>query len=376
MKPRILILSFSNIQTDPRVQRQIILLKEKFDVTVAGFCSENILEVSVISIPGFNKKFFFQVKKAVLLLSKSFESFYYNLAPVVALRKICSEKKFDIILANDVDSLPVAFDIAKGAPVVLDAHEYSPKEFSNWKWRLFFAPYKQWLCETYLPRVHGMSTVCQGIAEEYGRNFGVRCTVVTNAATYHDLQPSPLKEGRIRLIHHGASIRERQLERMVDMMDLLDDRFTLDLMLVPHEPKYLDMLRRRAGRNHRIRFVDPVPFDMIVKKLNEYDIGIYILPFSNFNNRYALPNKFFEFVQARLGIAIGPSPEMMRLVQEHELGLVAKDFAPESMAEVLGKLTPDQIARFKSNADRAAKLLSAESAGAEWLRLIENAMKN
>lgn len=163
---------------------------------------------------------------------------------------------------------------------------------------------------------------------------------------------------------------------MVDMMDLLDDRFTLDLMLVPHEPKYLDMLRRRAGRNHRIRFVDPVPFDMIVKKLNEYDIGIYILPFSNFNNRYALPNKFFEFVQARLGIAIGPSPEMMRLVQEHELGLVAKDFAPESMAEVLGKLTPDQIARFKSNADRAAKLLSAESAGAEWLRLIENAMKN
>ena len=48
---------------------------------------------------------------------------------------------------------------------------------------------------------------------------------------------------------------------------------------------------------------------------NDYDVGLYLLPPTNFNQRYALPNKFFEFIQGRLAIAIGPSPEMAKLVE-------------------------------------------------------------
>ncbi|TSE31334.1 hypothetical protein Ttaiw_01508 [Tepidimonas taiwanensis] len=125
-----------------------------------------------------------------------------------------------------------------------------------------------------------------------------------NAAEYRDLQPSEVQEGRIRLIHHGAINRSRQIERMIDLMDFLDERFSLDLMLVNNDAKYFGELRERAGRNPRIRFVEPVPFQEILSVLNRYDIGVYLLPFSNFNNRHALPNKFFEFVQGRLGIAI------------------------------------------------------------------------
>jgi hypothetical protein len=95
--------------------------------------------------------------------------------------------------------------------------------------------------------------------------------------------------------------------------------------------------------------------------LNRFDLGVYILRPTNFNNRHALPNKFFEFVQARLGVAIGPSPEMAALVKRYDLGLVADDFEPASLAGLLAALTPEEIARHKRNAHEASRALSADA---------------
>ena len=52
----------------------------------------------------------------------------------------------------------------------------------------------------------------------------------------------------------------------------------------------------------------------IVDTIAEYDIGLFILSPINFNYYHALPNKLFEFIQARLAIAVSPSPEMARIV--------------------------------------------------------------
>ena len=104
--------------------------------------------------------------------------------------------------------------------------------------------------------------------------------------------------------------------------------------------------------------------------LNKFDIGVFLLPPVNFNYRNALPNKLFEFVQARLAVAIGPTPEMARLVQKHDLGLVSPDFTPESLAGLLAGLTHERVRELKMNADRAAKELSAETGRRTMLKLV------
>jgi uncharacterized UPF0146 family protein len=73
-----------------------------------------------------------------------------------------------------------------------------------------------------------------------------------------------------------------------------------------------------------------------------------------------LPNKFFEFIQARLAIAIGPSPEMAAIVKEHDLGVVADDFTPQALAAKLNALTVDDIMHYKHNANKAAAIYNAE----------------
>ncbi len=269
--------------------------------------------------------------------------------------------------------LPLALKLArKNTRVVLDAHEYAPLEFEDrWMWRLFFKRYMDASCAKYLPQVQGMMTVCDGIADEYKRRYGVQSVVVTNAPEYHDLPPSVAGADAIRMVHHGGCMRSRHLELMIEMMNYLDHRFTLDFMLMPSEPGYLAYLQNKAKGNARIRFIEPVPMQSLPRFLNKYDVGIFLLPPVNFNYSHALPNKFFEFIQARLAIAIGPSPEMARLVRQYDCGVVADDFSPQAMAKAIAGLSRGQITHYKQQANKAAAELCAENNEQRMLDLVE-----
>jgi hypothetical protein len=109
-------------------------------------------------------------------------------------------------------------------------------------------------------------------------------------------------------------------------------------------------------------------------RLNDFDLGVYLLEPNSFNNRYALPNKFFEFLQGRLGVAIGPSPEMARIVRDTGAGIVAPDFRPETLAAALNRLTADDVRRFKQAAHAAARTYSAEANRGKFLAICRRAL--
>ena len=81
---------------------------------------------------------------------------------------------------------------------------------------------------------------------------------------------------------------------------------SIDFMIVNKNAKYFN-IRNMAKKHSPIRFIDSVPMLLIAGKLNNYDVGLYMLRPSTFNTYMALPNKIFEFIQARLVIAIWPS---------------------------------------------------------------------
>jgi hypothetical protein len=142
-------------------------------------------------------------------------------------------------------------------------------------------------------------------------------------------------------------------------------------MLVPTDARYLERLRSIAMQRPRVRFAPTVPMRELPVHLNRYDVGLYLLPPTNFNNQLALPNKFFDFVQARLAVAIGPSPEMARLVRQHGCGLVSEDFNPRSLAEQLNALDRTRIESYKQRSDAAAKVLCFEMNSAVLIDMIE-----
>jgi len=368
---RLLVISFSDLASDPRVNRQIRLLTGRFRLTAAGFADPEIPGVEFVGVQRTPRSVGGKWLAAAMLKLRLFERFYWSLCSVRDALGALQSSDFDLILANDLLTLPLACSLNSRQGVVFDAHEYSPRELEeNWKWRFFYREFMHYLCEKYIPRTAAMLTVCDGIAEEYGRCYGAKPVVVHNAPYFAALAPQPVSSDGIRLVHHGGAVASRNIEVMIDMMNSLDERFSLDLFLVPSDPQYLEKLHKLVAKHPRIRILPPVPMQQLPQVVNRYDVGVYILKPNNFNNAHALPNKFFEFVQGRVAIAIGPSPEMAMLVRKYDCGIVADDFAPQSLARELRKLTPERIVQYKMNVHRAAFDLCYENTSRALLNTI------
>jgi glycosyltransferase involved in cell wall biosynthesis len=364
-----LVLVFSNLQHDARVNRQINFLQKHFDVTVVTFDGEEKPGRMLIKIKQTSLTLFTKMKMGLWLALRAHRLAYHAFHSYQGLTQQLSGQQWDLIVANDADTLPMAFDI-KGntnAKVIFDAHEYSPRHFENrLLWRLFFQPFYIYLCEQYIPKVDAMLTVGKGLAQEYHKNFHKLPTIITNATSYHSIEPSKLQDNKIRLVHHGIANPSRRLDLLLEMMKHLDSRFTLDLILITSDfasgstKHYIENLKKDFAGDSRIQILPAVKSHEVVSAINKYDIGIFLLPPVNFNYANTLPNKLFDFIQARLGIAVGPSPEMADIVDRYKLGVVSPTFDPKDLAHELSKITETHLQQFKANASIAALELCAE----------------
>lgn len=371
----VLVICFTALSADPRVQRQLRALAREFDVTAAGFSDPGIDGVTYVPLA---HRLWNSVDKASLALRlklRMFENVYWSGTSVRSALQGLEGRRFDAVLANDIQTLPLALRIAGSAKVIFDAHEYAPAEFEDaWRWRFFFQRYNEYLCARYIPRVDAMMTVSAGIAAAYRERYGIDVSVIVNAPPYAHADPAEVMPDKIRLIHHGIAIPSRRLELMIELTAKLDERFHLDMLLVPTVPKYLRRLRAIVANNPRIRILAPIPMRQLISHANRYDIGVILYPPSNFNMLHALPNKFFEFIQARLALALGPSAEMAPIAQRYGCGVVAADFDPSSLAKALNELTRDELVRLKRSAHRAASELCYEQIADRLTAIVRGAL--
>jgi hypothetical protein len=356
-KKKVLILCYSNVATDPRVQRQIAALRMDYSIEVCATGDSGISDIPFYPIYVTPPRSLIRkMKRAWWLFTIQAEAFYWD-ARKKKLAVELSAKNYDVVIANDIATLPLALRIAdKRSKVYFDAHEYHPEEWTSLEWKLFYRPAIRYLCKKYIPKVDCFSTVTESIAEAYKKFIGIKPIVITNAGGYQDLHPTPVKSV-IELVHHGAAIRDRKLERMIDMMEHLDN-YILYLMLTPVNKAYLEYLKKKAG--NKVKFIPPVPQYDVCKTLNQFDIGVYILPPTNFNNLYALPNKIYDFIQARLCVAVSPNPEIKNIVKHYDLGVVSDDFSPAGMAAAIRNLAAEKILFHKEQSHMYARALSAD----------------
>ncbi|MCX6163714.1 MAG: capsular biosynthesis protein [Ignavibacteriae bacterium] len=302
--------------------------------------------------------------------------FYWLKNKVIIKENSIFKEKFDLIISNEIETIPLAFKCFNKTKMLLDLHEYAPREFEDKiSWTILHQKYVIHQCKKYFKSCDALTTVCTGIANEYKKIFDVNLEVITNAARYYDLRPPNVNEN-IKIIHHGAAISSRKIELMIEVFNHLDKRFTLDLMLTPVQKKYYDKLIDLVKDNGRVNIIPPVEMKDIIEKINKYDIGLFLLPPTNCNYDYALPNKLFEFIQARLAIAIGPSPEMSSIVKKYDLGIISKNFNAVEMAEALNSLTSEKIYYYKMQADKNAYILSQEENKKKLREIVFNLIGN
>jgi hypothetical protein len=368
----ICILSFSTISKDARVLRQVKYLAEIYPLTVIGYGNSHpswermritwspVVKESSLTRKGFSLLWLAGAKISV----GAYERWYWSFAHHRQALDRAVAAKCKVYHANDVEALPVAAEAARQnhAYLILDAHEYAPLEFENrWYWRLY-QPATVYLLRKYASQIAVFTTVCSPLAERYHKEFNLDAQVIMSAPERVDLPVVNREATDIQLIHHGGTIPDRKLEIMIEAMRYCDERFRLNFMLTQHDSPYGRYLKRLAGNiaADRIFFHEPVPPSEIVKRISQYDLGLCIIAPTNYNYRMSLPNKFFDFIAAGLGLCIGPSPAMAEIVNAYGVGCVSPSFSPRDIAATLNGLTAEKIQMMKDAARKSAMTFNAD----------------
>jgi hypothetical protein len=373
-RPRLLMLTFTDISRDPRVLRHVAALREEYDIVTCGKGPQVDGAVEHLRVPDTAEHLPLTPGGVAALLLRRPAAAYRNLPAAQVATRLLRGCEVDVVLANDAATLPVA--VSTGRPVVADMHEYAPLEMEeDWRWRLLLQGLAEWLCREHLPRVAAVTTVSPGLADRYRAEYAVDAEVVRNAGPRRPTGPKRAPASPVRMVHTGNANPNRRIETMIAAADGLDG-LTLDMYLVraPRTRGYLERLRSMAAATPNVRVLDPVPMAEVVRTLTAYDVGLYCLAPTSFNNLHALPNKFFDFVQAGLAVVVGPSPDMAALVEEFDMGAVAPGFEVPALRETLAALRPEGVARWQGRARDAARVLCAEVEAETLRRVIGRAM--
>ncbi len=369
---------------DPRPRRLIeLLLTQGYQVEVLGAHPAKPLSVHhYFSLKKPKGRLAILINRAIIYLKRiltifgplGFVNDYLNEISngLNGLQSQIEGNTYDLIIVEDLYLLPPAKKIAKGAKLIFDAREYYPlQNEERFLWRLLEKPDRIRVCKKFLPKCNQVLTVSPGLAKRYDQEFGTSCVVIRSVPFFKEKQPKATANDNIRIVHHGIANPNRELEKMIDVVRQLDKRFSFDMYLTG-TAAYIETLKNYAQTLKNVRICDPVPYDQLDSMLSSvYDIGFFYNEPLTFNLKHSLPNKLFEFIQARLAIAIGPSPDMADVVNTFGCGVVSKEFSVTSMADALNALNAEEIDKMKMQSDLAAKVLNYEIESLRFLNLLK-----
>ncbi len=379
----VLVMCLADPSGNPRPFRTIKLCRKMgFNVSVFGYPPQNELDVdSYYPIPSPLTNIIHKVARRVYGVIASFSpiSFIQTFAEdrrlgISNALKMFEGKSFELIIVEDLSLLPLAFKIKKTGKILFDAREYylCQNEGNLW-FDIVEKPRRVQLCKKFLSKCDSIITVSNGLKEEYEKLLNMKIALIRSTPSYVDLKPHLIKSEKIRMVYHGAANRNRKVENLIEIFKMLNDNFEMDFILVGNK-KYQQELKEMARGIPKIRFIDPVPLSEIVTTIAHYDIGFFYYEPTNFNILNCLPNKFFEYIQARLMVAIGPCPDMAELVSTYNCGVVAESFSNEAMAKALNSLDIEAVNNAKKQSDTATKELCFEKEQVKLIKMINELM--
>lgn len=379
-----LLITYSDVQNDPRVRRQIDwLASDGWSVDTIGLGahpSENVQKHFALQPqPAWVRTRIGGVLNYGVLPRKlRFRNLMLTRIPQEVLASI-AEGRYGLIVFEEFDFLPllefksVFTDSALNTHLHLDLHEYRDRRLTlNSLRRRLSDRYYRWRRSLIgHPAFNSRTTVASKIAEFYAEDFGFPPPlVVRNSPPRAELVPRDVDGNNIKLVFHGMASRARGLQEILAAMHTIDERFTVTFMLTGNPDVVLEMKALAEPFGDRVTFEQPVPMTEVTRTINKYDLEVIFLPPLWRNLEFALPNKFFEAVQGRLGVIIGESPMMTDLVNEYENGIIVDGWTSDDLARTINGITPEMVREYKAAADRAADALNAEVEGKAFLRAV------
>jgi len=365
---KILVLVSNDLVTDQRVYRICDSIhKSSFNVELWGRSRRNSMK-----LPLFEWK-----TRRFNLLFETGPLFYFSLTFTFFFRLLFS--KFDVIYANDLDTLLPAFLVSKLRRKVLiyDTHEYftgvpelvkRPRIRAIWK-----------SIESYIfPKLKYVFTVNKSIADLYTSEYHVKPLVMRNIPIAEDVVlisnklELGLPQNKFLIILQGNGINiERGAEEAVEMMKYLEDC----ALIIIGAGDVIPILENKVKQEKlmdRVLFFSRMPYKELAQYTLNCDLGLSLDKPTNINYQLSLPNKLFDYIRAEIPVLASNLIEVSSIVNKFKVGEIALDFEPKYLAQKVTTLKNNQPLQdiYKANCKEAKLLLTWENESKELLNIL------
>ncbi len=350
----------NDLSTDERVHKVCCTLQKLgYDVTLIGRKQRNSLALTKRNYSTIRMNLLF--KKGPLFYAEFQLRLFFLLA----------FKKADVLFSNDLDTLLPNYFISKikKTIVVYDTHELFC-EVPELKNKTLKKRIWKTIEQLIFPKLKYVFTVNDSIASIYHNEYRVPVHVVRNVPFLSKQQTDfkitktnlGITDDKKIIVLQGAGINaDRGAEEAVQAMQYVNNV----VLLIIGGGDVIDTLKQMTidlKLQHKITFINKLPFEQLVQYTKIADIGISLDKDTNMNYHYSLPNKLFDYIHAGVPVIASDLVEVRTIINQYHIGTIIKNHSPEHIAEIFTNTLNDTetLLKWKQNTAKAIAELNWE----------------
>lgn len=290
----------------------------------------------------------------------------------------------DIYHSNDLNTLPqgvICSKILKRRYLVYDSHEVQSSRTGYGK--------SAYYIEKFLIKFIDKMIMTNRTRAEYVRDlynidlpeivhnypFNTKDDSIENKYDIYSMLDIP-KDKPILLYQGGIQVG-RGLDKIVEAIDKFDDGITVfigDGKLKPEIMKMVD----DSNLNNKVRFLNKVPAEELKYYTANAYLGFQVLNNVCFNHYSACSNKLFEYMMSKVPIVACNFPEIKRVVQEEQIGIVINSHDPNEIAEAVNTLLRDKSLHkmFSENCEKAREKYNWDIEKGNFVKIYDELLRN
>ncbi len=326
-KQRIIVSVTNDLCHDMRVHKVCTyLLKQNFEVVLVG---RKLKDSAVIARD-------YKTKRFSLLFNKNW-IFYaeYNLRLFIYLLFT----KHTHLLANDLDTLLANYLVHKIKKSLLtyDSHEYFtevPELIHNPIAKKIWTAIEKHI----FPKLKYVYTVNNSIAKCYKDMYHVKVGVIRNVPfTFNKTNnvPADFPTNKKVIILQGAGINvDRGAEEAVLAMSYLPQC----VLLIIGKGDAIPNLKKLVVINQlieRVIFLPKMSYESMMNYTQHAHVGLSLDKNTNLNYKFSLPNKLFDYIQAKIPVVASNLVEITNIINKYNVGETIISHAPQDIANAI-----------------------------------------
>lgn len=324
---------------------------KKFLLVVAGVQVVIIPSLFYISFTLMAAYLLSLVVAAGMIKFKKIRKWFINGAIITRMIVKGYIQNADIYHANDLNTLPQAIVCSKlrlkPKPLIYDSHEvqsdrtgYNPKTIKR--------------IESFMLKFVDQMIVENHTRAKYNEDiYGFYPKTLYNYSEKYNIEEKPqinlhkkigINEDEKILLYQGGLQQGRGLELLIEAMDEIEEGHLLFI----GGGKLTQTLKEQAEASKqadRIHFLDKVPFQELPSYTREAYLGFQVLQNICFNHYSASSNKLFEYMMAHVPVVSCDFPEIKKVVEETNTGLVVDSHNASEIANAVNQLVKDTSLR-------------------------------